>query len=288
MGIAKKTDGRYVVGLGVDNANEYKGSASYRDIYIQLTSSGATEKSEEYLTFLKDYGFHANAQGEPIMPPSVNVWISNNGVTTAVEADDVSIDGNNYTICGIVWNGSSWDYSNAGQGGGGGGLPEVTSADNGDVLAVVDGIWAKADPPGGLPEYTSADKGKVLTVSTGGEGTEWAEASGGGGGILCATFSFDQNEALVCDKTFAEIATAIQSGVYVFGMIEPAVSGSVYLSIVRTVGSLDTPDMRSTIFFQATKWALSGEPLAVTAVEVLQVCLYGDNLAEFARVTKSF
>lgn len=33
------------------------------------------------------------------------------------------------------------------------GLPEVTSADNGDVLAVVDGAWAKADPPsgGGIP-----------------------------------------------------------------------------------------------------------------------------------------
>jgi hypothetical protein len=130
MGIAKKTDGRYVVGVGVDNANDYKGSAAYRDIYIQLTSSGATAKSEEYLTFLKDYGFHANASGEPIMPPSVNVWISNNGVTTAVEADDVSIDGNNYTICGIKWDGSAWDYTNAGQGSGGGsqgGAPTIVN-----------------------------------------------------------------------------------------------------------------------------------------------------------------
>lgn len=136
MGIAKKTDGRYVVGVGVDNANDYKGSAAYRDIYIQLTSSGATAKSEEYLTFLKDYAVNANALGEPIMPPSVNVWISNNGVTTAVEADDVSIDGNNYTICGIKWNGSTWDYSGAGQGKSGSSLPSYTSADKGKFLCL--------------------------------------------------------------------------------------------------------------------------------------------------------
>lgn len=33
--------------------------------------------------------------------------------------------------------------------GGGGGLPEVTDADNGDVLTVVDGEWAKAAASGG-------------------------------------------------------------------------------------------------------------------------------------------
>lgn len=49
-------------------------------------------------------------------------------------------------------------------GGGGGGLPEVTSDDNGDFLGVVDGEWAKAPAPSSLPPYTSADKGKVLTV----------------------------------------------------------------------------------------------------------------------------
>ena len=147
MGIAKKTDGRYEVGLGVSDANDYKGSASYRDIYIQLTADGATADSVEKLTFLKDYAVYHSGLGEPIMPPSVNVWISNNGVTTAVEADDLSLDGDNYTICGIVWNGSSWDYSNAGQGhgGGGGGLPSYTSADIGKVLTVVeDGSSATA------------------------------------------------------------------------------------------------------------------------------------------------
>lgn len=136
MGIAKKTDGRYVVGMGVTDANDYKGSASYRDIYIQLTADGATEESVEYLTYLKDYATYHSELGEPIMPPSVNVWISNNGVTTAVEADDLALDGDNFTICGIVWDGSSWDYSNAGKGGGSS-LPEYTASDEGKVLALV-------------------------------------------------------------------------------------------------------------------------------------------------------
>lgn len=121
MGIAKKTDGRYIVGIGVTDANDYKGSAAYRDIFIQLTESGASDKSLDYLNYLKDYAIYHNSLGEPIMPPSVNVWISNHGVTTAVEADDLSLDGSNYTIGGIKWDGSAWDYTNAGQEGGGGG-----------------------------------------------------------------------------------------------------------------------------------------------------------------------
>ena len=43
-------------------------------------------------------------------------------------------------------------------------LPEVDNSDNGDVLAVVDGAWAKSAPPSGLPTCTSEDVGKVLTV----------------------------------------------------------------------------------------------------------------------------
>lgn len=59
-------------------------------------------------------------------------------------------------------------------------LPEVTSEDNGDFLAVVDGEWSKAPAPSSLPPYTSADKGKVLTVGEGSESVEpkW-EVTGG-------------------------------------------------------------------------------------------------------------
>lgn len=139
MGITKTRDGRYLVGQGVTDGNEYKGSLAWRDIVIQLSADGATAESIEKLEFLRDYGLYHSGEGNSVMPPSVSVWISNNGTTTAVEADDITVDGSNYTICGIKWNGSAWDFSQAGQGGGGGGLPPYTSADKGKVLTVGEG-----------------------------------------------------------------------------------------------------------------------------------------------------
>lgn len=55
---------------------------------------------------------------------------------------------------------------------GGGSLPAVTAADNGKVLTVVEGAWAKADAPDELPVVTADDNGKVLTVANG----DWAAA----------------------------------------------------------------------------------------------------------------
>lgn len=54
-------------------------------------------------------------------------------------------------------------------------LPGVTAEDNGDVLTVVEGKWAKAAAGGGssLPEVTADDNGDVLTVVEG----EWAKAT---------------------------------------------------------------------------------------------------------------
>ena len=63
---------------------------------------------------------NAKTENKPIFPDGARVWISTNGYSKAVEADDVVIDGTNITIGGIVWNGSAWDFSNAGQSGGGG------------------------------------------------------------------------------------------------------------------------------------------------------------------------
>ena len=46
-------------------------------------------------------------------------------------------------------------------------LPEVTSEDNGDILAVVNGAWAKSTPESDLPEVTSEDNGDFLRVVNG-------------------------------------------------------------------------------------------------------------------------
>lgn len=51
------------------------------------------------------------------------------------------------------------------RGGGGSGLPAVTSDDNGDVLAVVNGAWAKSS--NALPSVTSGSNGMILQVLEG-------------------------------------------------------------------------------------------------------------------------
>lgn len=143
MGILHKPDGRWLVGLGVENGNEYAGSMGYRDIVIQLTASGATDNSMEYLAFLLDYAVSHYAVGEPIVPPNVSVYISTNGYVKAVQADDYSTDGTNFEVGGIKWNGSAWDFSNAGQGGSGGGGSGVlvVSADMTADTPVLNKTW---------------------------------------------------------------------------------------------------------------------------------------------------
>lgn len=46
-------------------------------------------------------------------------------------------------------------------------LPAVTSADNGNVLTVVSGKWAKAAIPSQLPAVSATDNGSVLKVVEG-------------------------------------------------------------------------------------------------------------------------
>lgn len=51
--------------------------------------------------------------------------------------------------------------------GSGASLPTVSAADNGKLLTVVEGAWAKADATKELPAVTADDNGKVLKVVEG-------------------------------------------------------------------------------------------------------------------------
>lgn len=118
MAIYTTADGRQIVGAA-QAGNEYKGYATKRDITIQLTANGATQDSLDALEYLKAYALYANSVGKSVFPPTTNIYISNNGTTKTVEADDITVDGQNVSIGGCVWNGTAWDFTNAGQGGGG-------------------------------------------------------------------------------------------------------------------------------------------------------------------------
>lgn len=75
---------------------------------------------------------------------------------------------------------------------------------------------------GGLPDYSDANDGDVLSIDSNGD-PAWAQPSGGGGGILYVTLSWDDNAGAdggyVLDKTYAEIHEAVASNipVYIWG-----------------------------------------------------------------------
>ena len=169
MAIYNTPDGRQVVG-SVESGNDYHGFNGKRDIIIQLTADGATADGLNALEYLKAYAVEQNKQNNPIFPNGTRVWISANGYTKAVEADDIVIDGENITIGGIAWNGEAWDFTNAGQTGSS--LPAVTGEDDGKVLTVVDGAWqpASGGSGGGVLVVTITTEGLTTTL-----GKTWQE-----------------------------------------------------------------------------------------------------------------
>ena len=94
---------------------------------------------------------------------------------TSIPSQLPTISGNNGKVLkvnsgatGVEWDDESTD------------LPSVSSTDNGDVLTVVEGQWAKATPSGGGEEY-------LVTYSINGE-------------------------TVTCDKSFADIKEAWEAG----------------------------------------------------------------------------
>lgn len=63
-------------------------------------------------------------------------------------------DGSYYIRHSDDYQGEKWELAKSSGGGGGSDLPPVTSADNGDLLGVVNGTWNKTDPPYSVTETT--------------------------------------------------------------------------------------------------------------------------------------
>lgn len=108
-------------------------------------------------------------------------------------------------------------------------LPPVNADDNGKVLGVSDGAWAKVAASGGsdLPDDPAQDGTYNLqnTVSSGTGTLSWV-SGGSGGGVLVVRIARN-GDYLVCDKTASEIWTATQSGIVLL-MFGDSTNGAIY------------------------------------------------------------
>ena len=229
MGLTKKSDGRYVVGQGIADGNEYKGSAAWRDMVIQYSDTGATDKSLEYLTYLKDYALYHSALGDPCIPPNVQIWMSTANTMKAVEADDITVDGDTVKIGSCTWDGSAWSFSEPTPGGGGSSLPSYTAADKGKFLGLGDAapvetfivpeqtITAAAESDPALSNvdvsfFSSSHVGETATISVNGvEETATCEESGGEYDYASTNWMVWINDGTPC---LSSLITPLEAGTY--------------------------------------------------------------------------
>ena len=85
-------------------------------------------------------------------------------------------------------------------------LPPVSGTDDGSVLTVVSGKWAKAALPKELPTVTEDDNKKVLTVVNG----AWNKADAPG--ELFVVNVIDGDDDYVTDKSLSDIRAALAAG----------------------------------------------------------------------------
>ena len=102
-------------------------------------------------------------------------------------------------------------------------LPPVSTADNGKVLGVNNGVWDKVAASGGsdLPEVTSSDKDKYLHTNSSTGDLEWSAVSGGGGGVL--TITADENG--ICDASYNDVIAAAEAGKLIILITTPPLPG---------------------------------------------------------------
>ena len=133
MGLKKTSDGRYVVGLGVTDGNDYKVGIGKRDMVIQYTEDGATEQSLEYLEFLKEYALTHADEGKLIFPEGVSVWLATGDKLQAIEADDIKLTEDTFSVgsvsCSLSDGEWTFDAPSAG-----GSIPTPEAEDVGKVL----------------------------------------------------------------------------------------------------------------------------------------------------------
>ena len=117
-----------------------------------------------------------------------------------------------------------------------GGLPEVSGADNGDVLTVVSGEWAKAAPVTELPAVTGSDNGDVLTVVEG----AWAKASLPASPITYVSVDWVEDTGTM-SKTWQEIYNDISAGKIVCSIDAGESGATIYLvsSCINNNGSYE-------------------------------------------------
>ena len=92
-------------------------------------------------------------------------------------------------------------------------LPAVTDVDEGKILAVnASGKWDKADAPTELPEVSASDNGDVLTVVEG----AWAKAAKDDSVVIFPAKNIGSGAtvqiSLLDDKTFNDVENAILAG----------------------------------------------------------------------------
>jgi len=123
------------------------------------------------------------------------------------------------------------------------------------------------------------DAGKVVTVNSAGNGYELA--SGGGSsdsGVMIVTVTVEGtglDSHLVADKTFAEIAAAIQAGKVVFCRNRSFAVDNVFMVIAHT-------DLTNGIQFEATISGVDVEDEAITdVIEYVSVIRSNNTITQY-------